>query len=54
MNLITAVNYIYHALAIYIVAILAWLFIREKKDWQKSVMYLVAAVPLLIRVLRLR
>lgn len=41
-------------MAIYIVVILAWLFIREKKDWQRSVIYLVAAVPLLVRVLRLR
>lgn len=52
--MITIVNYIYHAIAVYIILILAWLFIRERKDWQKSVMYLVALVPLLIRVLRLR
>lgn len=52
--MITFINYVYHAMAIYIVAILAWLFVREKKDWQRSVIYLVAAVPLLVRVLRLR
>ncbi len=52
--MITVINYIYHAIAIYIVCILAWLFVKERKDWQKSILYLVAAVPLLVRVLRLR
>jgi hypothetical protein len=52
--LITLINYIYHAMAIYIAGVLIWLFIKEKKDWQRSLLYLVAVIPLLVRVLRLR
>lgn len=52
--MIAVINYIYHAMAIYIIGILIWLFIRERRDWQRSLLYLVAMVPFLIRVLRLR
>lgn len=45
---------VYHAMAVYIIGILLWLFIRERKSWQKAVLCLVAAVPLVVRILRIR
>jgi hypothetical protein len=50
----TLVNYLYHALAVYIIVILVKLFIKEKQRWDKALLYLLSAVPLVIRVLRLK
>lgn len=50
----TVVNYLYHALAVYIVVILVRLFFKESGKWDKAVMCLISAVPLVLRVLRLK
>lgn len=48
------VNVAYRLMALYIIGILIWLFARERNSWQRAVFYLIAAVPLAVRVLRIR
>jgi hypothetical protein len=50
----TVVNGMYHAMAVYVIIILIWLFVKERRDWEKSLLVLVAAIPLVVRVLRIR
>ncbi len=52
--MMTVVTGVYHAMAVYIIGILLWLFVRERESWERAVLYLVAAVPLIVRVLRIR
>ena len=51
--MMTLVMGVYDAMAIGICAILIWSFVREKKSWQKALLYLLSTIPLMIRVLRI-
>jgi hypothetical protein len=53
-SMTTVVNGMYHAMAVYVIIILIWLFVKERRDWEKSLLVLVAAIPLVVRVLRIR
>jgi hypothetical protein len=42
----------YYAITIYLIAMLVWNFVREKKNIQDLVIYLLVLIPLVLRVLR--
>ncbi len=52
--MMTVIMGVYDAMAVYIIGVLLWLFVRERKSWERAVLYLIAAVPLMVRVLRIR
>jgi hypothetical protein len=42
----------YYAITIYLIAMLVWNFVREKKNIQDLIIYLLVLIPLVLRVLR--
>lgn len=51
MTLIMAV---YYAICLYVVGMLFWNFLREKKNIDQMLHYLLVIIPLLLRVLRIK
>jgi hypothetical protein len=45
---------LYYVISAYIAAMLIWNFIREKKNVNDMILYLLVLVPLLLRILRLK
>ncbi|MGB3863918.1 MAG: hypothetical protein WA915_17725 [Candidatus Aminicenantaceae bacterium] len=45
---------IYYVITAYIVGMLIWNFIREKKSVDDTILYLVILVPLVLRLLRVK
>ncbi len=45
---------LYYAMSAYLVGILIWSFVREKKSVSDMVLYLVIAVPFILRILRVK
>jgi len=45
---------IYYGITAYIVGMLIWNFIREKKNIDDMILYLVILVPLVLRLLRVK
>lgn len=45
---------LYYAICIYLIGMLGWNFIREKKKVEEMILYLLVMVPLLLRVLRVK
>jgi hypothetical protein len=45
---------IYYVITAYIVGMLIWNFIREKKSIDDMILYLVILVPLVLRILRVK
>jgi hypothetical protein len=45
---------IYYAITAYIVGMLIWNFIKEKKNIDDMILYLVILVPLVLRLLRVK
>ncbi|MBN1224376.1 MAG: hypothetical protein JXB23_14105 [Candidatus Aminicenantes bacterium] len=45
---------IYYLLSAYIVAMLLWNFIREKKSADDMILYLVILIPLVLRLFRVK
>lgn len=45
---------IYYVITAYIVGMLIWNFIREKKNIDDMILYLVILVPLVLRILRVK
>jgi NhaP-type Na+/H+ or K+/H+ antiporter len=45
---------IYYVITAYIVGMLIWNFIREKKNIDDMILYLVILVPLVLRLLRVK
>jgi len=44
----------YYALSAYLVVILGWNFVREKKKADDALLYLLVLLPLLLRLLRIK
>ncbi len=44
----------YYAICIFIGAMLAWNFIREKKNVNDMLLYLLVLIPLILRLLRVK
>jgi NhaP-type Na+/H+ or K+/H+ antiporter len=45
---------IYYVITAYIVGMLIWNFIKEKKNFDDMILYLVILVPLVLRLLRVK
>lgn len=45
---------IYYLISAYILAILIWNFIKEKKSWDDMLLYLLVMIPLVLRILRIK
>lgn len=45
---------IYYILCAYLVGMLMWNFIREKKSVQEMILYLIVIIPFLLRILRIK
>lgn len=45
---------LYYLITIFTVSMLVWNLIREKKDIQKIILYLIVLVPLVLRIFRIR
>lgn len=45
---------IYYAISIYLIGMLIWNFVREKKSINDMLLYLIVAVPFVLRVLRIK
>ena len=45
---------LYYIIAVYLVAMLIWNFVREKKSVDDMILYLVILVPLVLRLLRVK
>lgn len=45
---------LYYAISIYLIGMLMWNFIREKKRTNDMLLYLIVAVPFVLRVLRIK
>lgn len=49
----TIIMFFYYLISIFLIAMLAWNFIIEKKNMDQVILYLVVAIPLILRVLRI-
>ncbi len=45
---------VYYLITAFIAGLLIWNFVREKKDVQNLVLYLLVLVPLVLRLLRVK
>ena len=45
---------LYYVISAYLAAILIWNFIREKKNIENMLLYLLVLIPLLLRLFRIR
>lgn len=45
---------LYYLISVYLIALLVWNFVREKKKIEDMAMYLLVLIPLLLRVLRIK
>jgi hypothetical protein len=44
----------YYLITAYLVVLLAWNFVREKKKTEDMALYLLVLIPLVLRILRLK
>jgi len=45
---------IYYLITAYIIGLLAWNFVREKKNVNDMILYLLVLLPLVLRILRIK
>lgn len=45
---------LYYIISAYLAAMLIWNFIKEKKSLNDMVLYLLVAIPLILRILRVK
>jgi len=45
---------LYYIICIFIMAVLAWNFIKEKKSVNDMVLYLLVLIPLILRIFRIK
>jgi hypothetical protein len=45
---------VYYLISAYILAMLIWNFIKEKKSWDDMLLYLLVMIPLVLRLLRIK
>ncbi len=45
---------LYYVISIYLIGMLIWNFVREKKSINDMLLYLIVAVPFVLRVLRIK
>jgi len=52
--MMTLIMGFYHVMSLIVAGILLWLFIREDKSWERSLIYLISIFPFIVRILRIR
>ena len=50
----TIIMFLYYLITAFIVVMVAWNFIREKKSVNDMVLYLLVLIPLILRILRVK
>ncbi len=50
----SVVMIIYYLITAYIVGVLVWNFVREKKSVNDMILYLLVLIPLVLRILRVK
>ncbi len=45
---------LYYLITLYLIGLLVWNFLREKKKIEDMAMYLLVLIPLLLRILRIK
>ena len=45
---------VYYLISAYILVMLIWNFIKEKKSWDDMLLYLLVMIPLVLRLLRIK
>jgi len=50
----TIIMFLYYLITAFIVAMVAWNFVREKKSVNDMVLYLLVLIPLILRILRVK
>ncbi len=45
---------LYYLITLYLIGLLIWNFLREKKKIEDMAMYLLVLIPLLLRILRIK
>ena len=50
----TLIMFLYYVLSVYIVAMIIWNFVREKKNVNDMILYLLILIPLVLRILRVK
>ena len=51
MNLIMIA---YYAMSVFLIGIIVWNFLREKKNYDDLLLYLIVLIPLVLRVFRVK
>ncbi len=44
----------YYLISAFLVVLLAWNFVREKKNFEHMLLYLLVLIPLVLRILRIK
>ncbi len=50
----TPVMVLYYLITAFLLVLLAWEFVREKRSWNDLVLYLLVMIPLILRLLRVK
>jgi len=50
----TIIMIIYYLISLFMITILVWNFLSEKKDINNMILYLIVLIPFLLRIFRLK
>jgi len=50
----TLIMILYYLISAYLIVMLAWNFIREKKSVNDMILYILVLIPLVLRILRIK
>ncbi len=50
----TIIMWIYYLISAFVLALLIWNFVREKKSVNDMLLYLLVMIPLVLRILRIK
>ena len=50
----TMIMIAYYAMAVFLIGLIVWNFLREKKNVDDLLLYLIVLIPLVLRVLRVK
>jgi hypothetical protein len=48
------IMFVYYVICVYLIGLLLWNFIKEKKSVNDMLLYLLVLIPLILRVLRVK
>ncbi len=50
----TVIMIVYYAIGVFLIGLIVWNFLREKKKINDLILYLIVLIPLVLRVLRVK